>query len=100
MNQHRTFEVWTAEPVRSRRKLRRWSDEEKAQLIAEAFAPGANVSAIARSHGLDPSQVYAWRRKALASGMVAPLVEHCVVVEVVPVVEAARRRPHTVTVPS
>jgi hypothetical protein len=34
---------------------------------------GANVSAIARSHGLDPSQLFAWRRKALASGMVAPL---------------------------
>jgi transposase len=31
------------------------------------------VSAIARSHGLDPSQLFAWRRKALASGMVAPV---------------------------
>jgi len=29
-----------------------------------------------------------------------PVVEHCVAVEVVPVVEAARRRPHTVTAPS
>ena len=29
-----------------------------------------------------------------------PVVEYCVVVEVVPVVEAARRRPHTVTAPS
>jgi transposase len=37
------------------------------------LAPGSNVSAIARSHGLDPSQVYAWRRKALASGAVSPL---------------------------
>ena len=25
-----------------------------------------------RSHGLDPSQLFAWRRKALASGLVAP----------------------------
>ena len=31
------------------------------------------MSAIARSHGLDASQLFAWRRKALASGMVAPL---------------------------
>ena len=30
------------------------------------------MSAIARSHGLDPSQLFAWRRKALASGLVAP----------------------------
>ena len=35
--------------------------------------PGANVSAIARSNGLDPSQLFAWRRKAMASGVVAPL---------------------------
>lgn len=76
MNQHRTFEVLMAEPVlRSRRKPRHWSDEEKAQLVADTFAPGANVSAIARSHGLDPSQLYGWRRKALSSGMVAPLAE-------------------------
>lgn len=75
MNQHRTFEVLTAEPVRSRRKPRHWSDEEKAQLVADTFAPGANVSAIARSHGLDPSQLYGWRRKALSSGMVAPMAE-------------------------
>ncbi|WOH52499.1 IS66 family insertion sequence element accessory protein TnpB [Bradyrhizobium sp. sBnM-33] len=33
------------------------------------------MSAIARAHGLDPSQVFAWRRKALASGVVAPLSE-------------------------
>ena len=37
--------------------------------------PGANVSAIARTAGLDPSQLYGWRRKALASGAVARLEE-------------------------
>ncbi|MGY4412229.1 hypothetical protein ACVWW4_003965 [Bradyrhizobium sp. LB7.1] len=31
------------------------------------------MSVIARSHGLDPSQLFAWRRKALASGLVAPV---------------------------
>ncbi|WP_100209399.1 transposase [Sinorhizobium fredii] len=66
VNHHRTFEVLTAEPVQSRRKPRHWTDEEKAQLVADALSPGANVSAIARSQGLDPSQLYAWRRKALS----------------------------------
>ncbi|MBB4233065.1 transposase [Rhizobium mongolense] len=75
VNQHRTFEILTAEPVRSRGKPRHWSEEEKARLVAEALSRGANVSAIARSQGLDPSQLYAWRRKALSSGMVAPLTE-------------------------
>jgi transposase len=75
VNHHRTFEVLTAEPVQSRGKPRHWTDEEKARLVAEALSPGANVSAIARSQGLDPSQLYAWRRKGLASGMVSPLTE-------------------------
>src|ERR1700683_5601619 len=35
---------------------RRWS--------AAATQPSANVSAIARTHGLSPQQVFAWRRKA------------------------------------
>lgn len=75
VNHHRTFEILTAEPVPSRRKPRHRSDEEKARLVAEAFSPGRNVSAVARSEGLDPSQLYAWRRKALSSGMVAPLTK-------------------------
>ena len=75
VNQARAFEVLTAAPVRARRKPRDWSDDDKARLIAEALLPGANVSAIARAAGLDPSQLYGWRRKALASGAVARLEE-------------------------
>jgi transposase len=75
VNHPRTFEVLTAEPVRRRRKPREWSDDEKARIVAATLQPGANVSAVARSEGLDPSQLYGWRRKALASGVVAPLRE-------------------------
>ena len=80
MSEHRSdsknFEVITAAAERlsvsPRRSYRAWS-REKDRIVGETFLPGANVSAIARSHGLDPSQLFAWRRKALASGMVAPL---------------------------
>lgn len=75
VNQARAFEVLTATPIRTRRKPRDWPDAEKARLIAETMLPGANVSAIARAEGLDPSQLYGWRRKALASGSVVPLSE-------------------------
>lgn len=75
VNPPRAFEVLTAEPVRRRRKPREWSEDEKARIVAATLAPGANVSAVARSEGLDPSQLYGWRRKALASGIVAPLTE-------------------------
>ncbi len=37
---------------------RRWSDELKEQVVAESFLPGANVSAIARRVGIDPSQLF------------------------------------------
>ncbi|MFK4826207.1 transposase [Paenochrobactrum sp. BZR 588] len=73
VNQTRTFEILTAEPVRSRRKPRDWPDDEKTRIVSATLQPGANVSAIARSEGLDPSQLYGWRRKALASGTIAPL---------------------------
>jgi transposase len=73
VNQARAFEVLTATPVRSRRAPRDWSDDDKARLVSETLLPGANTSAIARAAGLDPSQLYGWRRKALASGSIAPL---------------------------
>src|SRR5438093_7067938 len=42
---------------------RRWTAEAKARIISESLVPGANVSAVARRHGLVPQQVYAGRRK-------------------------------------
>ncbi|WP_414091292.1 transposase, partial [Rhizobium sp. BR 314] len=52
MNHGRTFEILTAEPVRTRRKPKSWSDEDKALILEQALAPGANVSAVARAHGM------------------------------------------------
>ena len=39
------------------------------------MTPGANVSAVARAHGVSPQQVFAWRRKAIRSGAIAILAE-------------------------
>jgi transposase len=79
MSDSKNFEVITAAAERLSvspgRSYRTWSREEKDRIVGETFAPRANVSAVARSYGLDPSQLFAWRRKALASGMVAPLSE-------------------------
>ncbi|MBB4320483.1 transposase [Agrobacterium tumefaciens] len=60
VNHPRTFEVLTADPVRRRRKPRAWSDDEKARIVAATLRPGANVSAVARSEGLDPSELMGW----------------------------------------
>lgn len=45
-------------------RRRRWSDTDKARIVVESFAPGANVSELARRNGLSPQQLFAWRREA------------------------------------
>lgn len=55
----RRFEVITGAD-----RHRRWSREAKAHIVAESFAPGAMVTAVARRHDLRPQQVHAWRRLA------------------------------------
>jgi transposase len=44
-------------------RRRRWSWQEKAQIVAESLAPGAVASAIARRYGLHRNQLYAWRKE-------------------------------------
>jgi transposase len=44
------------------RTLRRWSEEDKRSIVAETRAPGANISAISRRHGVAQSLVYQWRK--------------------------------------
>ena len=43
---------------------REWSDAEKQAIVAEAARPGANISAVARRHGIRPNQLFRWRRLA------------------------------------
>jgi len=45
-------------------RRRRFSVEQKLAVVAEASAPGANISEIARRHELVPAQVFKWRRLA------------------------------------
>ena len=51
------FEVFTGAGTR-----REWPPEVKVSIVAECYAGREGVSAVARRHGLDPSQLYAWRR--------------------------------------
>jgi transposase len=53
-------------------RRRRWSDAEKARIVAEALAPGASVSAVARRWQVCSQQVFTWRREARAGHLVLP----------------------------
>jgi transposase len=76
MSSDRSFHVLeaVASPLEAspQRPRRLWSAEAKARLVAETLQPGANVSAIARQAGLAPSQLFAWRRKAIRNEVVRP----------------------------
>jgi transposase len=54
----RRVEVVTGTPRR-----RRWSAAEKAAIVAESQAPGAQTSEIALRYGLHRNQLYDWRRE-------------------------------------
>jgi transposase len=66
---YRRIEVLTG-PVRRRK----WSDDDKARIIAETADLGARVTEVARRWQISPQQVFDWRRaarKALARATAA-----------------------------
>jgi transposase len=45
-------------------RRRRWSLQDKLQIVEETMQPGVTVTEVARRHGLAPSVVFTWRRLA------------------------------------
>ncbi|WP_430386352.1 IS66 family insertion sequence element accessory protein TnpB [Blastomonas fulva] len=50
-------------------RCRRWSDEERLRIVAEAFAPGARVADVCRRHDVSSGLIYTWRRKLRDAGV-------------------------------
>ncbi|HTM82798.1 IS66-like element accessory protein TnpA [Asticcacaulis sp.] len=46
-------------------RRRRWSDEEKYQVLAEADAFGVKISEVARRYDILPQQIRRWRKELL-----------------------------------
>ena len=55
----RRLEVFTGSGRR-----RTWTPTQKGEILAESYASGEKVSAVARRHGLTPQQLFGWRREA------------------------------------
>lgn len=55
------------------RRNRRWDPREKARITAESFEPGANVSAVARRHGVSTGLLHYWRRTVRDRARVEPI---------------------------
>jgi transposase len=42
-------------------RRRRWSEEDKARIVAESLEPGVVVADVARRYGIHRNQLYGWR---------------------------------------
>jgi transposase len=49
--------------MRVERKKRRWTREEKCQIVEETFVEGRSVAQVARAHGVNANQVFDWRKQ-------------------------------------
>lgn len=46
-------------------RYRRWSDEARAQILAECEEPGAIVAQVARRHDIRTNLIYKWRKMVI-----------------------------------
>ena len=59
MGTPRTAEVVVSQPTRKRQYR---SKQQRRQIVEETLQPGASVAVIARQHGVNANQVFAWRK--------------------------------------
>jgi transposase len=59
------------EVITSVQRRRRWSAEEKRAMVEEAELLGSSVSQVARKFGVNPNQIFNWRRLMRAGGLSA-----------------------------
>ena len=52
-------------------RRRRWSEEDKARIVAESLDPATTSSAVARRYGLHASQLFTWRQQLQRSAAAA-----------------------------
>ena len=59
------------EVLSSPERRRRWSTAEKLAIVQETYEPEVTVSIVARPHGIQPNQLYAWRKLASQHALTA-----------------------------
>ena len=71
-------------------RRRRWSAAEKVSMVRETYEPGMTVSLVARRHGINPNQLFHWRKLERIGALIA--VEAGETVVPAAELEAARRQ--------
>jgi len=53
-------------------RRRRWTPEQKREIVVESYGPELTPTEVARKHGISSGQLYTWRHEVL--GLQAPVV--------------------------
>ena len=82
------------EILTGRERRRRWSEDDKLRMLAEAEDEGIPLAEVARRHDVHPQQLYVWRRALLRPAPPAGPATTFLPVEVTdtPATEPARER--------
>jgi transposase len=60
-------------------RRRRWSTQQKLQIVAESLQSGETISTVARRHGVAANLLYRWRRLMSEGGAMAVSADESVV---------------------
>lgn len=69
-------------------RRRRWSQQDKLQMVRESYEPGNAVSMVARRHEVNPNQLFQWRKLHQAGALSAVSAGEAVV----PLLRSLRKR--------
>jgi len=67
------------EVITSVQRRRRWRAEEKRAMVEEAEQSGMSLSAVARKYGINPNQLFRWRKLINEGALCAVGAEESVV---------------------
>jgi transposase len=81
------------EVITGRQRRRRWTAEEKARIVAESLEADANISDVARRHGVARGLLTIWRRQLLGGVGSQEPVQSFAAVKIDPVVAASNDAP-------
>ena len=79
MPSERWKDLGPVEVITSVQRRRRWRAEEKRAMVVEAEQTGMSLSAVARKYGINPNQLFRWRKLLNEGALCAVGAEESVV---------------------
>ena len=68
-----------AEVLTEPQRRRRWTSAQKLAMVQETYEPDVTVSLVARRHGVQPNQLFHWRKLAAQGALTATSAQEEVV---------------------